>query len=586
MKVCHFINNPYTYDTRVKKECEALAETGFDVVCVGVRSNGFQDKETVKGVKVVRCQGDLSDFLKWLRLVLGNRSIRLHDLYRLVFLPSFQRMKQLGTAVLNKSKQIKIRSRYRYSFAKERACSTEKTVLELEQARSVDERESVNEWIRTQYAFPLTYHIRFWVVFWGEIIALPLILCLIILKSIIWILFRIFDALGSALKDMIKGVVVLAIGDASLFSQLLAGLYQKADIYQANDFDRLAVAWLCAKRNDAYLVYDSHELYDESFPRRKPFFKRYLIRLVEKKLSGEADKCVTVCESISQILKKRYDLSERPLVVLNSQPFQERVEPSDYIREFVPNSDGHLLCVYAGLITKGRGLIDLAEVVNKMPYVQVILMGNVAVDFRGTLEEMLKKYSNTGRFHVLPPVSSEILPSVLSVCDVGVAATETACLSYYYGLGNKLFHYLNAGLCLLTVDQVEKRSLVERYKNGLFVKELNSENLASKLTEMYENPEALREMKRQSRKAAQELSWDREKSKYVDMYLSIYEEALFETDFSLNPSVPSKRMFDLCKGLFYVFLTSRTFHDSYVIYLALGRRIMSRIHKKPPSLTS
>src|SRR5260221_2041769 len=69
----------------------------------------------------------------------------------------------------------------------------------------------------------------------------------------------------------------------------------RADVVHANDFATLLAAWLLARRWQARLVYDAHELY-ASHERDAPRTYRTLVRVLEGPLARRAAVVVTVSD--------------------------------------------------------------------------------------------------------------------------------------------------------------------------------------------------------------------------------------------------------------------------------------------------
>jgi hypothetical protein len=126
-------------------------------------------------------------------------------------------------------------------------------------------------------------------------------------------------------------------------------------------------------------------------------------------------------------------------------------------------------------------------------------------------------------------------------------------------LGNKTFHYLNAGLAFMTVDQPEKRSIIDRYQNGLVVDPLSPHTIAARLYELSRTPDRLSEMKSNSRRAAEQLAWENDKQKYVGIYINLFEKALFADDFSLGNLGKAFNGFPRLRGLGYLLITLNTY---------------------------
>ena len=559
MKICHFVTNSYSFDTRVKKECEALVESGLDVCCVGFHREDLPNQEILNGVRVIRCPMGWKLFNDWLRSKIGSNK-RMFDCWKyLKFIMKW--LSILGNIVLRigqYSKTIFELARMReYRLWPKLVSSLIRVRRPIPaQSSNLADEEQLKEWIRTQNDFGFRDHLRFWCDAALLIFLAPFVLILTLLGIFFRWIFLIIGAVASHSVHLITAIAPRGI--SRNLQMVLIGLTQNADIYQANDFDTLAIGWLCAKTRGAFLVYDSHELYDESFPRRKPFHKRYLIRLLEGHIIHRCDKIITVCHSLADILRERYRLVEKPVVVYNSQPYESSITPNNYVLEHIHLQPDELICIYAGRITSGRGLAELAAVSTHIQGVHVVFMGNVDLAFTDTLSELMQTYGHSGYFHVLPPVPSEELPGVLSVCDIGVAAVNTACLSYYYGIGNKVFHYMNSGLAFLTVNHPEKRSIVEKYKNGAFVHRLTTEFLTEKILSFRNDPEKLSKMKKRSRQAAAEMSWEKDCAKYVRAYLDIYESALFEEQVKPQHLFLGHKLWLVLRGFWYEAITLAT----------------------------
>ena len=502
MKICQLVRNPYSRDTRLIKQNTALRAMGFDVVCVGTLQRGFRQKETLAGVDVLRCSG---------------RPGAIVDVCR----PAVRRFVPRLTWLRGGARRVRgVLGRLRRALCGARV------------AQSVD---PLQEWLRTESRFSDSEHVKFWSTLIGAFFFFPvffvaavlLFLLRLLAKPFVWGYGALSGALSRAWRKQLSKAGTLLRG----VHMVVVGIAQRADVYQANDFDTLAMGWLCARLNNAILVYDSHELFDESFPRRKRFFQRYMIRRIEGRLSRKAFSVITVCDSIARILKRRYGYDELPTVVRNSQVYVEDYVPESYLEDHIGPKDGRLVCVYAGRITSGRGLpIVIQALEHCSDEIVFVLMGDVDGVFRPQLERLKKRFRDRPNLHVLDPVPSDRLLGVISDADVGLMLTETACLSYYYGLGNKMFHYMNAGLAVLTADQPEKRAVVERYGNGMFLHELTPQEVARTLEELRADPARLRRMKENALACGRELSWEAEAKKYTAVYERITRYVLLEED--------------------------------------------------------
>ena len=127
------------------------------------------------------------------------------------------------------------------------------------------------------------------------------------------------------------------------------------DVVHAHDLNTLPAGVALARRTNARLIYDSHELYPE-VSTLSPLEAR-VWRVVERALIRRADEVVTVCESIADELQARHRVA-RPQVLLNCPP-----RPPDVLddrgllrRKLGPGFESEPLVLYQGGFTPDRGL--------------------------------------------------------------------------------------------------------------------------------------------------------------------------------------------------------------------------------------
>ena len=123
-----------------------------------------------------------------------------------------------------------------------------------------------------------------------------------------------------------------------------------------------------------------------------------------------------------------------------------------------------------GLYSGPSGLVESALAMKDMPErAALVIMGNSDPKFLAKLHGVIEKHDLDDRVYVLDPVPSDDLAAVLQCADVGLMLTSAVCLSYFYGLGNKMFHYVNAGVPVLTAEHPEKARFVRKHGVGVTV---------------------------------------------------------------------------------------------------------------------
>jgi len=298
------------------------------------------------------------------------------------------------------------------------------------------------------------------------------------------------------------------------------------DIIHANDLDSLPAAVKLKRRTGAKLVYDSHELFPEQFPRTnslKGELFRFLFRtyctFLEKRLIKHADALITVNESIASELSRRYRIP-KPVVVMNCPSLKER--PSEYRKgenpflQTFPQIEGRRIILYNGGITEGRGLENLVEAMSSIEGAVLIFMG------KGPLENPLKKkvqdlgIEEKVFFH--PPVPSQDVVAFSQWADIGVLPFFDNSLNIHYVLPNKLFEYLLAGLPVVSSDLPELRKVVKGNGFGILFNPEKPGDIARAIREILE-PKTLEEAKKRVWENAPLLyNWEKEEEKLLQVY--------------------------------------------------------------------
>ena len=82
-----------------------------------------------------------------------------------------------------------------------------------------------------------------------------------------------------------------------------------------------------------------------------------------------------------------------------------------------------------------------------------------------------------------------------------------------------MFEYMASGLAVIASDIPLWKEIIEESKCGVFVNPLNSKDIANAVDEMIQNPEALKEMGANGRKAiVQKYNWSNEEEKLLMLY--------------------------------------------------------------------
>jgi glycosyltransferase involved in cell wall biosynthesis len=294
-------------------------------------------------------------------------------------------------------------------------------------------------------------------------------------------------------------------------------LDRQPDVVHAHDVNALVPGFVAARLAQARLVYDAHELWVE---RQAPLLQSNLLRravaATERFLARRADAVITVNPSVAQFLERNLELSSTPTVLMHCQEYQE-VEHSDILRQEFDIPDNRRIVIYPGVFAEGRGLEQLIEAVPYLDRAVVVMMGRGQLD--GRLRALVRDRGLEGRVFIREPVPPEEVLQYVSSADVGVMPTQSVDLSYHYGAGNKLFHYMMAGIPAAVSDQPEKRRIVETYGVGAVFDQTDPEDIARTINDLLNDRRGYRRMQlRASRVARERFNWRIESQKLVDVY--------------------------------------------------------------------
>jgi glycosyltransferase involved in cell wall biosynthesis len=292
-------------------------------------------------------------------------------------------------------------------------------------------------------------------------------------------------------------------------------------VVHAHDVDALIAGYVAARLSQAKLIYDAHELWAE----RQHNVIRYgwLRRLViafEGILSRRAGAVITVTPSLANHLAAQHRIPV-PAVLMHCQEYQP-VERNSILRQELDIRPEQRVVIYAGLMKQGRGLEELIRAAPYLNRAVIVLMGPELI--RERLERLARDVGVQDRVLFRDPVPVAEVERYVASADIGVMPTQNVDLSYYYGAGNKLFHYLGAGLPAAVSNHPEKRRIVETYGVGVVFDETDPRDIARAINELLNDDETYTAMSQRARIVTREtLNWQVESRKLLSLYAQLLE---------------------------------------------------------------
>lgn len=288
----------------------------------------------------------------------------------------------------------------------------------------------------------------------------------------------------------------------------------RPDVVHAHDLVTMPLAYLCKLRWGSRIVYDNHELW---LDRNVPQDMRWLWRRVEFAqewfLAHRADAILTVGDSISDIMEKRYKL---PVTTLHNYPIPKGQTLSLRKRLLIPESQKVIL--YLGLITPNRGVEESIKALAHLEGYSLVMMGYFLEDwYQIQVEKMIDEEKMNDRVYFMPAVPFDQVTSWASSADVGVMFQAAKWKSYELSFPNKLLESVAAGLpVVVNADCTEMVEFVKKHGIGTYVR-VNDENMAE-IAEKIMDAVSTPRYAINSTLLAKSIDWNDEVKKLLDIY--------------------------------------------------------------------
>lgn len=218
------------------------------------------------------------------------------------------------------------------------------------------------------------------------------------------------------------------------------------------------------------VILDAREYYPEQMGSSKVFrlFRQPEIIRVCRRYLSQTDVVLSVSEGISKLYSKSFGVS--PLVIRSALAEHEKVAasapslPSDVLR-----------IVYMGVANRNRGLDRFLEALvrsNTSHQIHLYLTGKLT-----DIRFLKKKFAEEPRVFFETPVSPSLMLDTMTNYDLGLSYFPPTTENLRFGLGNKFFQYLGAGIPVLVGPTPEMAAIVRKYDCGLVVQSFDREAL-------------------------------------------------------------------------------------------------------------
>jgi glycosyltransferase involved in cell wall biosynthesis len=270
-------------------------------------------------------------------------------------------------------------------------------------------------------------------------------------------------------------------------------------------------------------IYDASEMYILDLPRYFGFFRLIIyrvMRFVEGSFVKRIDGVLTV-DSKNNWYKQYYgQWNQNVRVIWNVPSLLDDPYPQE-VKKLNSEYSGKKVIAFVGGLRKRKGLREAIEaaalVKEKHPNVLFLFVGSMRDD-AAEIDRLVRVKNVKDNVRFLDWMPYKELLAHLNHAQIGLALHHRERIYPFVSAGNgrKFFSYMQAGLAIIGPDFGEVGKAVEIANCGVLVNTESSESIAQAILELFSDPEKLKKMKENGRKAfLRRFNWENEEKNYL-----------------------------------------------------------------------
>lgn len=188
----------------------------------------------------------------------------------------------------------------------------------------------------------------------------------------------------------------------------------------------------------------------------------------------------------------------------------------------IPGSDGKKIIIYQGVLNKGRGLDHLIESMQFVQNALCLIVGSGPEYSR--LSGLVRAFKVEEKVMLMGKISPLELKGITIQADLGVSIEENMGLNYYYGLPNKIFDYIHAGVPVLVSPFPEMKNLLDQYEVGETLISREPSKIGQQMNNILGNTTENIKWRKNLEIARKELCWHNEEGKLLGLLSKIKKD--------------------------------------------------------------
>lgn len=330
-------------------------------------------------------------------------------------------------------------------------------------------------------------------------------------------------------KETVKGVKIVPLGPSKgrlhrIFVKTAyafkKALGTKSQVYHFHDPELIFVG-IGLKIAGKKVIFDMHELIYHQIADKKWIgiafvrkFIAFLYKVIEKLCVRIFDKIILAEDGYLDYFKENYPKRMHKFVFVRNYPMISMINNN----QLIENKSDKTVLVYAGGLTRIRGIKEVCEAVKKINQpVELKLMGIWESD--AYKNECLSNNEKVSYLGVLP--LEEVYP-ILQNSDIGISNLYPV-KNYLTSLPVKAFEYLACGLPIIMSNFPYWKQMFADY--ALFVEPTNIDNLVETINYAIDNKSKMKEMGIKGKIDVPKLyCWETEKEKLISIYNELSQQ--------------------------------------------------------------